>query len=123
MPKVTIDNLAKVVDDILDEYAGEVQKNMDEITARVGKAGVQALRSESKAKFGGTGKYARGWTSETEHTRFGAIVTIYNKTPGLPHLLEHGHAKRNGGRVSGRVHISPVEQEAVNSMLQGVEKL
>ena len=69
------------------------------------------MKSGAAAKFGGTGKYAEGWTSRFETERFSAQGIIYNKdVPGLPHLLEHGHAKRGGGRVPGREHVAPVEQ-------------
>lgn len=113
--KVTIDNLESAVMNILEEYGDEVQKNMDEITKRVGKVGVQALRSEARAKFNGR-KYASSWTYEVENGRFGTTVTIYSKMPGLPHLLEHGHASRNGGRVDGRPHIKPVEENLISQM-------
>lgn len=116
MAKVTIDNLESAVMNILEEYTDEVQKNVDEITKRVGKVGVQALRSESRAKFGGDGKYARGWNTEVEVTRYGTTVTIYNNLAGLPHLLEFGHAMRNGGRVDGRSHIKPVEEKLIQLM-------
>lgn len=113
--KVTLENLGDAISEILSEYEGEITKNIPEITERVGKEGVKALRSSAKSKFKGTGKYSRGWTTYVEHKRLSSTVTIYNKKlPGLPHLLEHGHANRNGGRTAGRVHIAPVEEKLVN---------
>ena len=40
----------------------------------------------------------------------------------VAHLLEHGHAKRNGGRVRAIVHIAPVEQTVINQFTREVEK-
>lgn len=112
--KVTLENLGDAISDILQEYAGDISRNIPEITERVGKEGVKAVRNNARSKFKGTGKYARGWSADVEHKRLSTTVTIYNRTlPGLPHLLEHGHANRNGGRTSGRVHIAPVEEKLV----------
>ena len=116
--KVTADTLASEIDKILEKYGDDVSENLDAITKEVGKKGVQALKTESKATFDGSGKYASNWTSEVEKNRLYTKVTIYNKTPGLPHLLEHGHALVAGGRrvgqVKGREHIAPVEQSLVS---------
>lgn len=115
--KVTIDNLGSEISKILDEYAGNVDENVDEITKKVGKKGAQALKNESLAKFKDSKKhkkrYGQTWTSKAEKKRLYTTVTIYNSQPGLPHLLEYGHASRNGGRVMGKEHISPVEQQLI----------
>lgn len=116
--KVTVDNLDDVVKSILKEYEDDVSKNMTDITKKVTKAGVQALKAESKSKFGTVKKrkrkYADTWTSKSEVGRLYTKGTIYNSQPGLPHLLENGHAKVGGGRVKGKVegrpHIAPVEE-------------
>ena len=113
MAKTSIDKLGASIETILAEYGDELQENIDEITVKVGKAGVTALRNQSKQNFGGTGKYAKGWRREVDKTRLGTTVTLYNQTPGLPHLLEHGHAKRTGGRVEGKPHIAPVESKLI----------
>lgn len=113
MAKTSIDKLGASIEKILAEYGDELQENIDEITVKVGKAGVTALRNQSKQNFGGTGKYEKGWRSEVDKTRLGTTVTLYNQTPGLPHLLEHGHAKRTGGRVEGKPHIAPVESKLI----------
>ena len=67
--------------------------------------------------------YGKGWTSQFETGRLSYQGVIYNKDlPGLPHLLEHGHAKRGGGRVDGRVHIKPVEDEIVKKFEKEVKQ-
>lgn len=115
--KVTIDNLDDAIMGILKEYDNDVSRNLTDITKRVAREGVKALKSESKARFGTTKsrkkKYANTWTSRFETNRYSSQGTIYNTQPGLPHLLENGHAKVGGGRVSGRAHIKPVEEKLI----------
>ena len=112
--KVTPDNLAQVLADIMDEYKEHAEKTLDEAAKEAAKAGAKALQSASRSTFGGTGQYARGWGVDREKVGGAALYTIWNKNkPGLPHLLEFGHAKGNGGRVAGRTHIKPIEQQIV----------
>lgn len=111
MARSTVDTLASDIQEILSEYADETTRLTRETVKEIGKKGAEALKSNS-AVFGGTGKYKSGWKSKVEDTRLGAKATLYNaKVPGLPHLLEHGHAKRGGDRTDGTVHIKPVEDE------------
>ena len=112
--RTPIDRLSSEVGKILEEYGENIQENLNEIVAEMSKKGAKAVKSEARTTFGGSGKYASGWTSTFETGRMSAQGTIYNKNvPGLPHLLEHGHANRNGGRTAGRVHIAPVEEKLV----------
>ena len=119
--KVTMEQLPGAIREILEQYEGEINRFLPEITEEVGKTGVKALRTSAKQKFNGK-KYAGGWRSVSERNRYGATVTIYNgRLPGLPHLLEHGHAKRGGGRVDGRAHIAPVEEKLIRDFEKKVE--
>lgn len=118
MAKTALDKLESSIGKILSEYAEDTEKNLSKAIESVTKAGVQALRTESKNKFGGSGAYAKGWKSQVETGRVLSQGVIYNTKPGLPHLLEHGHAKRGGGRVAGREHISTVE----NTIIEQFEK-
>lgn len=124
MAKLTpVDKLNKTISGILQKYADGVETDIAAVTKKVGKAGATALQQESRSKFEGTGKYAKGWKSEFSESRMSASAVIYNERPGLPHLLEHGHAKRGGGRepVPGREHIATVEKELVEQFLREVE--
>lgn len=119
--KSNADRFSADMQKILAEYKDDVKENLDAITKVVAKKGAQAVRRSSQGAVGGSGKYARGWKSEVEIGRLTTEATIYNKTPGLPHLLEHGHAKRNGGRVAGRTHIAPVEEQIVREFEEEVK--
>lgn len=119
--KVTPNNLGEAIAQVLEEYGDEVTKDMDEVTKKVGRVGVKALKSAS-AVFGGSGRYRKSWTSKLETERYGSTVTLYSTVPGLPHLLEHGHANRGGGRTPGRTHIAPVEQELIKEFEEQIRK-
>lgn len=115
--RITPDRLGAEIGKILEEYGDDVEGNLDVITKKVAQKGRSALRNESKANFGGTGKYAQGWmVTPVKYPHYTSVV-IHNKLAGLPHLLEHGHALVLGGRkvgeVSGREHIAPVEDELI----------
>ena len=122
MAKVTAENFGDELQRILLKYCDEVSEATAEGVKAATKAGVQAVKSGAAEKFDGTGKYAAGWTSQVETGRFSAQGVIYNaKVPGLPHLLEYGHAKRGGGRVPGRVHIATVEEAIAAAFMKSFE--
>ena len=59
-----------------------------------------------------TGAYAKSWaTKKVSENSHSLEMTVHSKNRyQLSHLLEHGHAKRGGGRVAGKPHIAPAEQ-------------
>ena len=123
------DKLAESIEKILAEYADEVSRGTVECVKEVTKAGVKAVKAEAKEKFGGTGKYSKGWKSTVEETRLGATGIIYNgSVPGLAHLLEHGHVSRNGtgrvfGNVPGREHLAPIDEQIAKDFEDAINKV
>lgn len=117
--KITLDQLQAAVEGILQEYEGDVKENLDEITRKISKQGVQAMKSEASALFKPSGKhkkpYSQTWTSTVETSRTSSQGIIYSTQPGLPHLLENGHLARNGKRVPGKTHIERVNNEIIKA--------
>lgn len=119
--EIKIDKLALTIEQELRLYSREVLEALNRESDKIAKDGVKALREASPKR---TGRYAKGWTVRSER-RFGKPTRyiIHNKDlPGLAHLLEHGHAKRGGGRVQGQPHITPVEKEVTEAYLAAVEE-
>lgn len=105
--------LSKEVNKALREYGEDCREIVEDTAKEVAENAKKRLRAESPKSPKG-GKYAKGWNVQEEASRLGKTYIIYNKKPGLPHLLENGHATRNGaGWVNGITHIAPVEQDAV----------
>ena len=113
-------NFQEVVNDLLQDYYRDgVVEIMTEVIPQVAKEATKKLRQSSPK--GASGKYAKGWATKVEKGRISVGATVYGKdgTYQLAHLLEHGHATRNGtGRTFGDTpaypHIADVEQWAVN---------
>lgn len=99
------------IKDVLEEYGTEAREAVELACKDTGKQIAKELQSAGDFK-GGT-EYRKGWTSKVETTRLGASAVVYNKTkPGLSHLLEFGHAKRNGGRTRAFNFIAPIDATA-----------
>ena len=60
-----------------------------------------------------------GWTYKIEKGRLTHGSIVYGKTGTyqLAHLLEYGHAKRGGGRTNAYSHIKPVEEWAIDEVI------
>ena len=103
----------------IDDLVGEIVLAVRTYTEEVGAAIEEAVKKTAQALTADlretspkdTGEYAKGWTAKKEGP--GRYVVYNKKKPQLTHLLEHGHAKRGGGRVEGRPHIKPAEERHV----------
>lgn len=113
--KISVDQLASEVMEALNEYKKATNDVVKASVDRVAKEAKSIAQSGSPVQYGG---YQKGWATKKTSEKTGQVtVTVYNrKKPGLTHLLEKGHAKRGGGRVSGRPHIAPAEEYAATEL-------
>ena len=120
MEKVSVDGLADAVMKGLEEYAKLATDDMKKSVKDAGKFCKEEVSANAPVR---TGRYAKSWKSKVTGESSNALtVTVYSSVPGLPHLLEHGHAKRGGGRVRAIPHIAPAEEAAEEKLIKDIEK-
>lgn len=115
------DELVKQVMDGLEEYAGLTADAMKKAVKKAGKAVAEEIATNAPKD---TGKYAKSWTSKvTTESSSKITLTVYSKNRAqLTHLLENGHATKNGGRVEGRPHIEPASEKADQILEEEIKK-
>ena len=118
---VDIDHLADAVMEGLTEYADLAT---DSLKSAVKKAGNSVKADISANAPVRTGKYAKSWRTKTTKESATALdVTVYSPSRYmLAHLLEHGHAKRGGGRVEAQPHIAPAEEHGIEQLEREIER-
>ena len=120
----------------LNSYCAELQKgikkSVDKNTAEMERGLKEnSPRRHSKRKRGSgrrkwsAGSYARSWRTMTTSDTFSSYEKeVHNKDHfQLTHLLENGHAKRGGGRVSPRIHIKPAEEQAERNFINDLKSM
>lgn len=87
----------------------EVSKEIGEIVDDLADKTVSKLKGASPRR---TGDYADDWDSKLN--KRGDRVIYQPKEYRIAHLLEFGHARRNGGRnVTAKPHIKEIENEVI----------
>ena len=119
--KVSIDQMASAVMEGLTEYASLATEEMKEAVKRAGKTVRKEIKKNAPSD---TGKYAKSWRVKKvrESSQTLALVVHSKDRYQLAHLLEHGHALRNGGRYEGEIHIAPAEKTGMEQLVDEIEK-
>lgn len=113
--KISVDQLADAVNDALEEYSKLADETMRKAVTDAGKTVRNSIKEGAPVK---SGKYAKSWSVKNTKMNSHALeVTVYSRNRyQLAHLLEHGHAKRNGGRTRAQVHIAPAEEKGIEQL-------
>ena len=119
--RVRIDQLAAAVMEGLTEYADLAA---DELKKAVKKAGNSVKKDIQEGAPKDTGAYAKSWSVKNVKETSNSIELVVHSRNRyqLSHLLEHGHAKRGGGRVPAKPHIAAAEQAGIEQLEKEIQK-
>ena len=113
--RTDISGLADAVMEGLQEYADLATDSMKTAVRKAGNTVKTDITANAPER---TGRYAKSWRTKTTKESANALETRYM----LAHLLEHGHAKRGGGRVAAIPHIAPAEQRGIEELERDIER-
>ena len=127
MSRTTIrpEMLGAAIQDALTVWSKDVQDRVDAAAEKAIKKMVKLTKASAPVK---SGDFKRSIKSEKEPGPRGNTYVWGAKAPHyrLTHLLVHGHAKRNGGRVGGDPFLenamAQVLPEDENAVKEAVEK-
>lgn len=118
MAKIDIDQLEKEIVANLRLYADATTEIVEKAVKETAKETRNVLRVTSPVA---TGDYAESWEYKRDTTTEGRKnnMIVYSEKPDyrLTHLLEYGHAKRNGGRTKAFPHIKYAEESAEKRLI------
>lgn len=119
--KINPQNLEKEISEMLQDYADVTQAELSAAVRDVVNEARQKVRElspveEDPPKGRATGRYKRGWRTKIVNEGYAVTGYVYQGSlPSLTHLLEYGHAMRQGGRAHADEHISIAQDEASKS--------
>lgn len=119
--RITVDQLANAVMQELEEYAETTTDGVKSAVRKAAKTVKEGIEAGAPVQ---TGKYAKSWATKTTGESSHALeITVHSRNRyQLAHLLEHGHAKRGGGRVAARPHIAAAEAEGIEELEREIER-
>lgn len=126
--KINSNKFAIAMDEILKDISKETQDVVKDAVGKAGRKGAKVLRTVSPvSSLQTSGKYRKSWSCKVEEHPFSSEATIYNKFPGMPHLLEDGHSISNqygptGGHAAAKPHIEHGVKSAEAELERLIEK-
>ena len=119
--KVKPDGMADAIMEELSQYSKMAADDMKKAINEAGKTAKNEIEKNAPRR---TGRYKRSWRiKKMKETSDSLEITVHSKDRyQIAHLLENGHAKRNGGRVMGTPHIKDAQETAEKQLMDDIER-
>lgn len=137
MAKDKVINPEKMAEEIVNAmklYTKDVEEGIEKDVNDCADDGVKMLKNTAMppASESGTAKpmtrrqwkeYAKSWQRKIDNKTNNITATIHNKEHyQLTHLLEFGHATRDGKRTRAFAHIKPTYEKLEDQLLKQIKK-
>lgn len=117
----SIDDMADEIIKGLTEYSELADSAMKKAVRKTATSVKNEISANAPVK---SGRYKKSWTTKkVKENSHSLEITVHSKDRyQIAHLLEKGHAKRNGGRVAAIPHIAPAEENGADMLESLIKK-
>lgn len=118
---VSIDEMGDVIMDELEKYKDLAADDLKDAVKETAKTVRKEIQANAPVD---TGKYKKSWSVKNMHEDAESIDLVVHSRNRyqIAHLLEHGHAKRGGGRVAARPHIAVAEEKGEKQLVETIKQ-
>lgn len=132
---VNVEQFGKTMTSMLKDYTDDVVNALTEETIATSNDGCEILQETKQPDVSKSGsakpmtrrkwnRYAKSWSVKQTNGNGYIRCIIHNKKYyRLTHLLEYGHATRNGTYTRAFRHIEPIELYCENRLLKNIPKI
>lgn len=115
------DGMAEAIMEELNKFSKATATDLKKAINEAGKTAKKEIEKNAPKR---TGRYKRSWrVKKMKETADSLEITVHSKDRyQIAHLLENGHAKRNGGRVMGTPHIKDAQETAEKQLMDDIER-
>lgn len=119
--RIKIDRLASEVSSCLKEYGETTSEGVKRAVRETGNVVRDEIKSGAPKRHG---DYQKSWsTKKLKENSNTLVLTVHSRNRyQLAHLLEHGHAKRGGGRTRAFPHIAPAEADGIKLLEEKIKR-
>lgn len=119
--RVQVDQMAEALAQTMAEYAELSNEVMKGCVVEVSQSVKKDIQGNAPVR---TGKYKKSWAVKKVQENANSLTMAVHSRDRfqIAHLLEHGHAKRGGGRVQAVPHIAPAERRGVEELTAKMER-
>ena len=117
----SIDDMDSAIMTELEKYADLAADDLKDAVKETAKSVRKDIQDNAPVD---TGKYKKSWSVKNVHEDSESIDLVVHSRNRyqIAHLLEHGHAKRGGGRVAARPHIAAAEEKGEKQLVETIKQ-
>ena len=118
---LSIDEMSDAIMDELEKYKDLAADDLKDAVKETAKTVRKEIQANAPVD---TGKYKKSWSVKNMHEDAESIDLVVHSRNRyqIAHLLEHGHAKRGGGRVAARPHIAAAEEKGEEQLVEKIRQ-